>query len=276
MSRIVTHPGGAHMDDLLATALALAFDPEVTLVERRVSTEQDLVDPACWVLDQGGRTEPELHNFDHHQLPDGAPDCTFSLIADHHGLNPWMAENAWYEPARLLDSLGAHRAARRLGCDARMVGAIYTPADEYFIQRFGAERSFGPEHPLFGLLRGMGRDMVDGVRKNRDRQALLAEKGEIVDVKGVRALLFLVQVEEGTLGVGRFMRDRGGAGLVVSADSRGDGWSLQRLEEHPRVDFRRVIGRPGVLFVHNTGFIAKVATDDRDYILQLLNEAVAD
>jgi hypothetical protein len=56
------------------------------------------------------------------------------------------------------------------------------------------------------------------------------------------------------MGIGRFARERGGAALSLTADSRGDGWSLQRLEEHPRVDFRRVAGRPGVNFVHTTGF----------------------
>lgn len=274
MSRIVVHPGGAHLDDLLAVALVLALDPEVDRIERRLPTEEELADPACWVLDQGRRMEPELRNFDHHQFADGVPDCTFSLIAEHHGLNPWLSECLWYEPARLLDSLGAYRAAERLGCDPRMVGAIYTPADEFFITRLSAERDFGPSHTLFGLLRGLGRDMTTGVRKMRERQELLAAKAEIVDVKGVRAVLFLEQVPDGTLGIGRFMRDRGGAGLSVSADSRGDGWSLQRLEEHPRVDFRRVDGRPGVLFVHNTGFVAKVRTEDRDYILRLLNDAV--
>lgn len=274
MSRIVTHPGGAHMDDLFATALVLALDPDVELIERRMNTVEDLEDPLCWVLDLGGRIEPAKRNFDHHHLPDGAPDCTFTLVADHHDLNPWLAENAWYEPAQLLDSLGAWRAADQLGCEPRMVGAIYTPSDEFFILRFGALKKLGSTDPFFQLLRDLGHDMVDGVRQDQERQALLEREAEIVDVKGIQTVLFLADVPDGTRGIDRFMRDRGGAGLSVSADSRGDGWSLQRLQEHPRVDFRRVIGRDGVLFVHNTGFVAKVATDDKEYIMQLLHEAV--
>lgn len=274
MSRIVVHPGGAHLDDLLAVALALALDPAVDRIERRLPTEEELADPAVWVLDQGRRLEPDLRNFDHHQFADGVPDCTFSLIAEHFGLNPWLSDNLWYEPARLLDSLGAHRAAERLGTDARMVGAIYTPADEYFITRLAAERDFGPVHPLFGMLRGLGRDMTTGVRRMKERQVLLAEKSEFVTVKGLRALLFLEPVPDGTFGICRYLRDHGGAAVSVTADSRGEGWSLQRLEEHPRVDFRRVAERDGVFFVHNTGFVAKVRDLGRPFILSLLHDAI--
>ncbi len=276
MSRIVTHPGGAHLDDLLSVALALGLDPAVERIERRPVAPGDLEDPDCWVLDQGRVIDPARRNFDHHQLPDGAPDCTFSLIADHCGLNPVLAECLWYEPARLLDSLGAVRAGEALGCPPRMVSALYTPCDEFFILRFSAAASLTPSDPLFGMLRDLGRDIVGGVTRTLERRALLEAKAEVLDVKGLRAILFFERVSEGTKEIGWLARKIGGAALSLTPDSRGDGWSLQRLEEHPRVDFRRVAGRPGVNFVHNTGFVAKCDALPREDLIRLLFDATED
>ena len=66
-STIVTHPGGAHKDEFLACSVLLAQTPSSIL--RREPTEEDLSDPQVLVVDVGGRLEPELGNFDHHQFP---------------------------------------------------------------------------------------------------------------------------------------------------------------------------------------------------------------
>ena len=65
---ILTHPGGAHFDDITAVGFVLASYPETEFkVERRVPRKEELDDPEIWVLDIGNRHEPEKLNFDHHQ-----------------------------------------------------------------------------------------------------------------------------------------------------------------------------------------------------------------
>ncbi|RYD47768.1 MAG: hypothetical protein EOP83_27525, partial [Verrucomicrobiaceae bacterium] len=71
IERIVTHPGGAHKDELLACSLLAAVHGVEIL--RREPTEADLADPATAVVDVGGQHDPALNNFDHHQFPADHP-----------------------------------------------------------------------------------------------------------------------------------------------------------------------------------------------------------
>src|SRR3990172_8867726 len=97
-TRIVTHPGEAHRDELLAVAVVLGLNRWLP-VERRDATQVDLQDPAVIVLDQGGRHDPALSDFDHHQLGRDEPAaCTLTLLLGHlgllataHELWPWLS-----------------------------------------------------------------------------------------------------------------------------------------------------------------------------------------
>jgi hypothetical protein len=65
----VTHSGPAHRDDVLSVALALSLEGNIP-VYRRNPTPEELDSPNVLILDTGERHEPELNNFDHHQLED--------------------------------------------------------------------------------------------------------------------------------------------------------------------------------------------------------------
>ncbi|MFZ4765329.1 MAG: MYG1 family protein, partial [Roseimicrobium sp.] len=85
LSFILTHPGGAHKDELLACSLLGAVH-RVPIV-RREPTADDLADPSIAVVDVGGEHAPERHNFDHHQFPaDHPPVCALSLALQHLGV----------------------------------------------------------------------------------------------------------------------------------------------------------------------------------------------
>ncbi len=85
IQRIVTHPGGAHKDELLATCVLIA--KHGCAIARRNPTDADLSDPTVAVLDVGGSHDPALNNFDHHHFPrEHAPTCTLSLVLAHLGL----------------------------------------------------------------------------------------------------------------------------------------------------------------------------------------------
>ena len=66
VNRIVTHPGGAHSDDVMSVALLLGAFTSCDTVERRNPTQEDLDDPYCAVVDCGRVLDPDMNNFDHH------------------------------------------------------------------------------------------------------------------------------------------------------------------------------------------------------------------
>ncbi len=103
-SRIVTHGGGSHMDDLISVCIVLAMDDDIKYVERRPVEPEEIADPAVWVLDQGGVYDPENRNFDHHHFPAGTRKCTSSLIADHFGLKNDLDEMVWFQVLVLDDT----------------------------------------------------------------------------------------------------------------------------------------------------------------------------
>ncbi len=60
---ILTHPGGAHKDDVLAVCI-LAARHGCPIV-RREPTPQELDDPEVAIVDIGGVHDPARLNFDH-------------------------------------------------------------------------------------------------------------------------------------------------------------------------------------------------------------------
>ena len=114
---VVTHPGPAHRDEFIACCLLIG-DGKTRRIERRAETTEDLVDPRWIVLDQGGRHEPELNNFDHHQFDREAdPACSISLILPLFQISQKSARDiwTWFEFSELLDSKGPFETAKRLG-----------------------------------------------------------------------------------------------------------------------------------------------------------------
>ena len=78
------HGGRAHVDELLASALFISYNPEIKRVIREVPTK-GAVKPCNEVwLDCGGKYDPEGGYFDHHQQEKAVEDqCAFSLVLKH-------------------------------------------------------------------------------------------------------------------------------------------------------------------------------------------------
>ena len=53
-------------------------------------------------------------------------------------------------------------------------------------------------------------------------------------------------------------------GVAVFHDNRGEGLTLLRLHDDPRIDFTRVKNDPEVAFCHNGGSIVKTKSKDLD------------
>jgi uncharacterized UPF0160 family protein len=93
---IITHPGKAHFDEFLAVSLILARFPETDFdVFRKEPDEKELDDPEIWVVDIGGRLEPDRKNFDHHQ--DLSILSSFCIVADYLGFTEPMKIIPWWD-----------------------------------------------------------------------------------------------------------------------------------------------------------------------------------
>ena len=275
-TRIVTHGGGPHMDDLISVCIVLAMDNDIKCVERRPVEPGEIADPAVWVLDQGEVYDPEKRNFDHHQFPAGTRRCTLSLIADHFNLRNDLDEMVWFRTLVLDDTLGPIKTAGELGCSATLLkGLLRGPINEFVLARFEQTKKLDSDSELIKLLSAIGTHIVTDIRNKKERIQLIREKAEFVEVNGLNVLFFMEDVPDPKLSLIAYLKETGkNAGVVVVTNTRDSGWSLSRVGDHPRVDFRRIKGVNDVLFVHANGFVAKTRLIKKPAIISLLETAI--
>lgn len=275
--QILTHPGEPHLDELVASALVLAFDDEVTLLRRDNPVESDFEDKNTWVLDQGSKLEPEKYNFDHHQLAFGVEECTISLIADHFKIRSYLEKIPWFKQLVLLDSLGPYKAAEIQDCDPRIVQAVYTPFAEFFLYQFKDVKTITDKDPLFKNIRLMGKNIMAYYYKEKARLEFLRERCEIVNKDGIDIIYFMVDVDEPFMGMHTYaLENKIKGGIAVIKDERNDGWSLRRLFEDPKINFTKIDGDSRVIFAHSSGFIAKIKKIEKPEIEELIFKSVVD
>ena len=274
--KIVTHGGSAHMDDLISVCIVLAMVDDIECVERRPVEPEEIADPTVWVLDQGEVHDPENRNFDHHQFPAGTRKCTLSLIADHFDLKNDLEEMVWFRVLVLDDTLGAIKTAGELDCSATLLkGLLNGPVNEFVLARFEQARKLNSDSELIKLLSAIGTHIVTDIRNKKERIQLIREKAEFGEVNGLKVLFFMEDVPDPKLSIAAYLKETGNsAGVVVVANTRESGWSLSRVGDHPRVDFRRIKGAKDVLFVHANGFVAKTRRIEKPAIIRLLETAI--
>jgi hypothetical protein len=282
ITSILTHPGGAHKDELLACCLLVAVHG--VAVVRREPTAGDLADPATAVVDVGGEHAPERMNFDHHQFPaDHPPACALTLVLQHLGIY----EDArtfcdWLEPAEWFDTRGPNVTAKWLGIDRDTLSKLNSPVDVTLLRRFARESRLGPGDVIWEMMRYIGEDLLDYVRSLRQRLDFIAAHAELWTVGG-HEVLFLPRTEpipdEPSSGLARHL-DAIGKGQDVAAlvypDRRGSGYGLSRHNDHPAFDFTRIEAEPDVHFAHARGFVAKTSSAEQGRLKELLGIARAD
>ncbi len=275
-TRIVTHGGSSHMDELISVCIVLAMEKDIKCVERRPAEPEEITNPAVWVLDQGDVYDPENRNFDHHQFPEGTRRCTLSLVADYYGLKDDLEEMVWFRVLVLDDTLGPIKTAGELNCSATLLkGLMRGPVNEFVLTRFEQVKKLYPDDELVKLLSAIGTYIVTDIRNKKERIQLIREKSEIAEVNGLKVLFFMEDVPDPKLSIAAYLKETGNnvAALVVN-NTRESGWSLSRVSDHPRVDFRRIKGANDVLFVHTNGFVAKTRRIEKPAIIRLLEAAI--
>ncbi len=168
IKKIVTHPGGAHKDDLLAVCVLVAAHG--VPVVRRVPTDTELDEPEIAVVDIGGSDDSSRSNFDHHLYPrNHEPTCALSLVLKHLGLYEDARQFCdWLEPAEWLDSRGPNKTAQWLGVPRKVISQLNSPIDVTLLRRFGQETELAEGSTLYEYMRFVGQDLVDYLRLARE------------------------------------------------------------------------------------------------------------
>ncbi len=283
LRRILTHPGGAHKDDLLAVSVLVARHG--VPVVRREPTPAELDDPTVAVVDVGGVHDPARMCFDHHHFPrESPPTCALSLVLDHLGLYDDARRFCdWLEPAEWFDSRGPTQTARWLGVPRRAIAQLHSPIDVTLLRRFAQHTELRPGHPLYELLRYVGEDLLAHLRTARERVEQVASRVERWSIPRGDAtieVVFLPRTEpitdEPSSAVKGYVRANaleGTVAAIVYPDRRGKGYGISRYEDHPRLDFSRVAHERDVHFAHKTGFMCKTSETDPERLRQLIAQA---
>lgn len=276
LSFILTHPGGAHKDELLACSLLAAVHR--VPIKRREPTAADLADPSIAVVDVGGEHAPELHNFDHHQFPaDHPPVCALSLVLQHLDVYEDARQFCdWLEPAEWFDTRGPNATAQWLGVDRTTMNKLSSPVDVTILRRFAKAKGLEPGEPLWEVLSYIGADLLEYLRDLRARIDFVAQNVEIWSVDD-HEVLFLPRTEhcpdDPSAAIGRYLDSIGKSesiAALIYPDRRGSGYGLSRHNDNARYDFTRIDKEPDVHFAHARGFVAKTSASEVDRVKALL------
>jgi hypothetical protein len=261
---IVVHPGGAHLDEILATGL-ICRERGVMPVYRREPTEEELADPEVWVVDVGNRHEPDHRNFDHHQLDSpGHPECAFSLVARHLDLHELLGSRPWYAAQIEIDVHGADQLAKDLGLGRTPPREFVSPLETALRHLWGAEAEGEVDAELVRAATTVASGLVDEALAFRK----VEEVRQTTQVRRIQGVPILWHETAVSNEVSEHLRHEWQAehlepiAASVSRDTRPPhGWALYRFGDDPRIDFGRIEGDPRLSFVHSKGFIAKTVPD---------------
>src|SRR5690606_27753724 len=130
-----------------------------------------LQDPETAVVDVGHHHQPELANFDHHQLPvDHPPCCALSLVLMDLGLYEDAREFCpWLEASEWIDTRGPIDTAKWLGVPQATMSVLRSPVDVALIRRFSSSHQHLPGEPLYPIMQWIGGDLIESLRPPRAR-----------------------------------------------------------------------------------------------------------
>jgi len=280
---ILTHPGGAHKDELLAVCVLVA--QHRAPVVRREPTQAELDDPEVAVVDVGGRHEPGKLNFDHHHFPrEHPPTCALSLVLDHLGLYQDAKRFCdWLEPAEWFDSRGPGKTAQWLEVPRRAIAQLHSPIDMTLLSRFAASSELSPGTPLYEMLAFVGDDLLTHLRVARERLDFAiahVERWRVPHASDTIDVVYLPRTDpiadEPSNSLKSYVHHEGlgeEIAALVYPDRRGTGYGISRYEDHPRLDFSRVASEPDVHFAHKSGFMCKTTATSPDRLRELIAAA---
>ena len=283
---ILTHPGGAHKDDLLAVCVLIAQHNAPVI--RRVPTSAELEDANVAIVDIGGSHDPAKMNFDHHHFDrDHPPTCALSLLLEHLELYDEAKTLCdWLEPAEWFDSRGPKRTAEHLGVPRRAISQLNSPIDMTLLRRFAASENLEPGDTMYEFMRLVGQDLLDYLHLAQERIAFVekhVERWSISTATGSLETLFLPRTDplpdEPSNALRSYIRRKGletEIAAIVYPDRRGEGYGIGRYEDHPSLDFSLVSDEVDVHFAHKSGFMCKTTATEPTRLHELIAAAHVD
>ncbi len=260
---IITHPGSAHFDEVTALGLILAVHGDTKFrIERRDPEQTELDDPDVWVVDIGNQHTPEKRNFDHHQ----SLDCpaAFVLVAEYLRLSEALSVLPWWHFKESVDRFGPVKSSIKYHAGDDLVNR--NPVEDWLTACFAAD-------PVAALpmLKSFGLRIIEDARRLKKQICFWKTCRRLV-IAGVPAMIGETKESEG---LEEFRRlDENPPDMVISLDSRSEGWRLFRYDGTP-VDFSLIGDHPKIAFAHKSGFMAKtkerLALDD---LISLVSKAV--
>ena len=280
---ILTHPGGAHKDDLLAVCVLIAQSGAPVL--RRDPLAEDLEDPGVAVVDIGASHDPSRMNFDHHHFPrEHPPTCALSLVLESLGLYTDALQFCdWLETAEWFDSRGPNKTAEWLGVPRRAVSQLNSPIDITLLRRFAQQQRLDPGETLYEYMRFVGEDLLEHLRLARERidfVATHAKRWTVTAGDEKIEALFLPRTDtlpgEPSAAVGSYVRAEGLQNTIAATiypDRRGEGYGIGRYEDHPQLDFSVLESESDIRFAHKSGFMCKTDATEPARLQELLRRA---
>ena len=289
--KIITHAGKAHLDDLMACAIAIAHlriwnDHTDIEIERRDPTDTELEDREVIVLDVGGQYEPTNSNFDHHQLQRGSKDSAMTLLAANLGL-PNGTRNAEYAPGDAefpvdsmasflesvfpwfrrraeLDSCGPFATAKSANVDWSVIESFLGPFEDIVLSEFENDPVTVASKLADMITRKWGAFSKVLAARKIDHPWWGDGEFTIVDFTAADP----AETEEVSDALTAKVN-----GVAIFHDNRGDGLTLLRLKDDPRIDCTKVKDNKEVIFAHAGGFIAKTRSKNLDEAWRLIESA---
>lgn len=252
--RIITHMGQAHSDEFLAVALLLIKFPDAEV--HRVSAVPDEINDAI-VVDIGGKFDNEKF-FDHHHDPELPCSLVLILRKFFPEIDVNIQEIQWIND---WDRMGPLKTQAKWNVK---LPEFRDPIAEVVLRLFSKAEVIKPGDPLHTMLRMIGEEFLEFLK---EQQVFIekAKKAEILEIKGLK----VVKLDENVpiRFVKAVHRD---VAIVIQPNQRVQGaLSLVRVDDHPRVDFRRIT--VPTYFVHNTGFMAII---DPQHLEQAIEQAI--
>lgn len=254
--KIVVHPGRAHLDDLLATAIALTVYSAATVI--RGNCNGDIF------IDTGDQYRPPTH-FDHHQdinLP-----ASFILVLRHFYPEIYEEVEDLPELQHISDWDTRGPAYTMNKYNYRLPEFSITVVQDILLDIFSKATEIKPGDWLHEMLIAIGKEFLEKFRKLAKELRELKDKAVTWEVKGLR----VVMVDD-TIAPMTIKRVFSDAAVVVVKNERNPAhYSLVRIGDNPRVDFNRIRDIIPAIFIHKTGFMAVV---EKQYIEKALEIAI--
>lgn len=255
---IITHPGSAHRDDFLSCCVLVAkFGGPIF---RRNPIEAELADEKIFIVDVGGEYNPLFRNFDHHQFEkEHEPECAFSLVMKYLDLH-YLCEDIfpWYNPTKILDSKGPNVFCKEKQIPLNTLYELSSPIEGQILHMFSDTYTLY-DGPLVQVMSHLGRSILDYITSVEYRLKDFASRSTFYVLEGIPVLDAALWKEDPVLGLELYCQKLKYPPVVtITFDDRGDGFSLFRRLDDPRINFSRIEGHPDVVFAHKNGFVAKV------------------